>query len=478
VIVIGGGPAGCHTAMAIARYSNQNLSILLVDRNPRPEFGKKTITGWSCGDAVSKGSIENIRENLGVTYYKPELEHYVRGVVAYSPDHETSVLFEGDGYVLNRKLWPQKQLESCEKFGIQMRFHIAARSLLVEDGSVVGIEGVDQTNNSVFRETARVVVDASGCASVLRVTLPIKSYIQKEIDRDDIVAIRRYILEFDHGGEDKTFFDPDVCIIHLDQYLAPGGYAWTFPKGDNKVNIGLGVQKKSLDRRNRIFRKDDNLKSLVDEYVGSNPVIKKAKLPDGAEDRGNVDNAWQASVRRPNDCLVANGYAIIGDAAWMPRPIDAGGLGPSLYASVILGRVIAEAVEAGDVSERSLWKYNLEYMQGYGSQMASFEVLRRFLQNLSNEEISYGMKHFLSYEDVEKITKREHPRFSRIRLLEPFMLFRIATHWPLANGLRYTVKKHSSLLELYNRYPESPEQFPEWHRRLQGELEKAYARFP
>ena len=476
--MVGGGPAGCHTAIAAAKYSNQNLNILLMDRNSRSEFGKKTITGWSCGDAVSKGSVDYIRENLGVSYQYPELEHYVKGVVAYSPDHQTPVLFEGDGYVLNRKLWPQKQLEACEKFGVQVKFQVAARNLIVEDGSVVGVEAINQADHSIVRETARVVIDASGCASVLRVTLPIRSHIQREIDRDDLVAIRRYILEFDHGGEDRTFFDPDVCIIHLDQYLAPGGYAWTFPKGKNKVNIGLGVQKKSLDRRNTRFGEGDSLKSLVDTYVRSNTVIENARLAKGTEDRGNEDNAWQCSVRRPNDCLVANGYAIVGDAAWMPRPIDAGGIGPSLYASVILGRVVAEAVEAGDVSERGLWRYNLDYMRGYGSQMASFEVLRRFLQNLSNDEISYGMRHFLSYEDVEKITKREHPKFSKIKLLNPFMLLRVATHWGVANGLRYTVRKHEALQELYNQYPESPYEFPGWHKQLTRELNEAYVRFP
>ena len=56
----------------------------------------------------------------------------------------------------------------------------------------------------------------------------------------------RYIYDFDseNSKEDKTFFDPEYCIIHPDQKLAPGGYGWVFPKGKNKVNIGLGVQQK------------------------------------------------------------------------------------------------------------------------------------------------------------------------------------------------------------------------------------------
>ena len=49
----------------------------------------------------------------------------------------------------------------------------------------------------------------------------------------------------------QTYFDPDYCIIHLDQLLAPGGYAWVFPKGKDKVNIGLGVQQKAFNSYNK-----------------------------------------------------------------------------------------------------------------------------------------------------------------------------------------------------------------------------------
>ena len=72
-------------------------------------------------------------------------------------------------------------------------------------------------------------------------------------------ATGRYLLEFDQGVEDETYFTPDYCLIHLDQFIAPAGYAWVFPKGKNKVNIGLGVSKSGLDRRNKKFKLNDNL---------------------------------------------------------------------------------------------------------------------------------------------------------------------------------------------------------------------------
>ena len=90
------------------------------------------------------------------------------------------------------------------------------------------------------------MIDATGSSSVLRKFLPIESNIEKEIDMDDIEATGRYIIDFDQGKEDETYFTPDYCLIHLDQFIAPAGYAWVFPKGKNRVNIGLGVSKSGL----------------------------------------------------------------------------------------------------------------------------------------------------------------------------------------------------------------------------------------
>ena len=43
----------------------------------------------------------------------PEIEHPVKGVIAYSPDHETAMPFDGEGYILNRKIITSKTNEGC-----------------------------------------------------------------------------------------------------------------------------------------------------------------------------------------------------------------------------------------------------------------------------------------------------------------------------------------------------------------------------
>ncbi len=476
VVIAGGGMAGLITAASIGYNSKGKARVLVVDRNKETEPGRKTNNGWTCGDATSKRSLDYLADHIGIRYGSPELEHPVKGVYVYSPDRTSKVLFEGEGYLFNRKLAPRRQVNDAKKFGTEFMFGATAERLMSEDGRITGVTG-RKADGSTFSLTAKVVIDATGSSSTLRKFMPISSMMEKEIDPDDVVGTGRYILDFEPAVEKKEFFDPDYCIIHLDQFIAAGGYSWVFPKGKKKVNIGLGVSHSALARRNRMFGLNDNLQSLIDKYLADNPVIKNYSQPSDDADAGNTKGNWQVPVRRHNDCMVANGFAVVGDSAWMPRPIDAGGISPSIYGGTILGKVVAEALEAGDFSEAGLWKYNVEYMNTHGYPMASFEVLRRYLQTVTNDQINYGMKHFLSEEDVNAITERKHPQFNQARFMNPAMWFRVLGQLSLARGLRYTVKKSAALVEINLAYPESPKGFSEWQRRLGRELAETVEKF-
>lgn len=476
VVIAGGGMAGLITAASIGYHSKGRAHILVVDRNTEDEPGKKTHNGWTCGDATSKRSLDYLAERIGIRYGPPELEHPVKGVYVYSPDRKTKVLFEGEGFLFNRKLAPRRQVNDAKRAGAEFMFGATAERLLSEDGRITGITG-RKAEGSTFKLKAKVTIDATGSSSTLRRFMSIPSMIEKEIDPDDVVGTGRYILDFEPAMESREYFDADYCIIHLDQFIAAGGYSWIFPKGKKKVNIGLGVSHSALARRNRMFGLNDNLQSLIDKYLMDNPVIKGYAQPTGDADFGNTKGNWQVPVRRHNDCMVANGFAVVGDAAWMPRPIDAGGISPSIYGGTILGKVVAEAMEAGDMSEASLWKYNVEYMSTHGYPMASFEVLRRYLQTVTDEQINYGMKHFLSEEDVVAITERKHPEFNRARFMNPAMWFRVLGQLSLARGLRYTVEKSASLVAVNLAFPESPAGFEEWKKRLGRELRETVERF-
>jgi flavin-dependent dehydrogenase len=472
LIVAGGGLAGMVAAQSAAHYSKQKLSILVIDRNPTILLGRKSVNGWICGDAVSKEAVDYMGTRINVTWSKPELEHKVKGVIALSPDRETSIPFDGDGYLLNRQQLPQSQFKEAQKRGIAVDFEVNLNGLLYDGNQVIGVEGTDRKTNQPYKKTAKVVIDATGVASMLRNGVKNTTKMEKKIDRTDLESTGRHIMYFDKGEEDLTEFDPDYCLIHLDQDIAPGGYGWVFPKGQNKVNIGLGVEKTLLDKRNKRLGKHDDVTGLINQYVARNRAIKNPRLSTDPRDAHNETGNFQVSVRRQNDCMVSNGFMLVGDSAWMPKPLDAGGIGPALIAGTIIGKNVSDAIESGDFTEKGLWQYNVDYVREYGYKTPGLEVFRRLLQMLTNDQINYGMKHFMGNLDVEAISKGEHPDFSMLGKMG--MMIRGALNKKLADGLRYTTQQNRILTEHYRNYPKSPEGFEEWNKKLQKIMHESY----
>jgi len=471
VIVAGGGLAGTIAAQSVSYYSKQKLSILVIDRSTQFTPGQKNISGWTCGDAVSKETVDFMTERIKIPWTEPEIEHHVKGVMAFSPDRETSIPFDGNGYMLNRQKLPEVQNQRAQKMGVKFDFEINLTGLLYEGNQVTGVQGIDNKTKQPYKKTGKIVIDATGITSMLRNQIQNTTKIERKIDRRDVESTGRHIMYFEKGEQDLSEFDPNYCIIHLDQDIAPGGYGWVFPKGENKVNIGLGVEKTILDKRNKRLGKNDNVSSLIEEYLHRNKAIKNPRLSTDPIDKNNATGNFQVSVRRQNDCLVANGYMLVGDSAWMPKPLDAGGIGPALVAGTLIGKVVAESIESGDVTERGLWKYNKNFIDEYGYKTAGLEIFRRLIQTLTNEQISYGMKHFLGNLDVEAISKGEHPDFSALSKIG--MMIRGALNKKLADGLRFTTQVNSWLTKHYYNFPETPDGFEKWRKELHEKLDES-----
>ena len=222
VIIAGGGLAGTITAQAISHYSNQNAKILVVDRNAPILPGRKSLSGWVCGDACSKEAVDFMTDRIKVQWTSPEIEHDVKGVMAFSPDKETAIPFDGAGYMLNRQKLPEIQNERCQKMGIEFEFEKNLSGLIYDGQQVIGVQGTDSKTNEPFKKTAKIVIDATGVASMLRSGLKNSTKVEKRIDRRDLESTGRYIMYFEPGQKDLSEFDPDYCIIHLDQDIAPG----------------------------------------------------------------------------------------------------------------------------------------------------------------------------------------------------------------------------------------------------------------
>jgi len=452
-IVVGAGVAGCMAATALG-VKAKGSRILLVDRNPRTEPGKKTTLGWICGDAVSEYHSKFVHDMLGITFGSPEIENRVDAVVVCSPNGEVSHPVEGSGYLLDRPKFARRLLNEALKTGIEYRDLTQAVNLLTEGNFVTGIICQDLRGKQTqsHKITSKLVIDASGMSTILRRSLNIPSYIQKEIDRSDVEPTIRMHAQL----ADNLRVEARRCEIYLNAERAPGGYMWMFPKSSSKVNIGLGVQQ---------GRTGKSLDTLLKEWIAATPVFKGlTPLVDG----GNATGAWPVSVRHQNDSLVANGFMLAGDAGWFPNPISAGGIGPAMTGGVIAGDVAATALQAGDVGETNLWGYNTKYVEKYGNKSAALEAFRIYLQTLDNSELDYGLRNF--------VTKKEADGFLYGQVPDPSFadkIVKVARGLPKFSAFRnlvFTVSKMSTLNHLYSQYPNSPSGFGEWKREVDAIL--------
>src|SRR2546428_571527 len=133
------GIAGCMAAATIALKGKGDVSVLLLDRNPPQDVGKKNTLGWVCGDAVGEHHIKYVQDRIGATYGKPEMENRVSAVYVFSPDMKVRVPFEGPGYVLDRPKFGRRLLDDALKAGVEYRGNAQATDLIAENGQVVGL---------------------------------------------------------------------------------------------------------------------------------------------------------------------------------------------------------------------------------------------------------------------------------------------------------------------------------------------------
>ncbi len=469
IIVAGAGMAG---SMASIISAKKGLNVLLLDRNIEIEVGKKTNWGWVCGDAIADTHLNFVTKNTGITFSQPELDTKVDGVYAFSPDLQSKYMFEGAGHILDRPEFESKLLATAKNNGANYISQFEIEGPLIDDKKVVGIFGRDK-NKQKKEYKAKIVIDALGVATVLRRRLPDNRFIEKHIDIDDVESSGRYIIEFDKPEiENLQYYDPNNAIIHLNQNMAPGGYGWVFPKSGNKVNIGIGIQTTSLKIRNKKLGKKDSLQSLMDQYLKWNPMFHNIKI---FNKNNNGKGIWSVAVRRQLESLVYDGYMGAGDSMAMPNPLSAGGIGPALISGILAGKNAAISIESNDTSTNGLWKYNTEFNEAYGKKTAGLEIFRTYLQSLTNDVINYGIKTFLTTNEINDLTLGLVPELTLSTKFK--MVLKGLSNISAFKDLVYTSKKMKEMNSIFKQYPESPGSFFEWANQVRNEMKIVKERF-
>jgi len=431
VIVVGAGTGGCLAAKTTAEAG---LNVCLIERKRKEEIGEKI-----CGDAMGEHHLKN----LGLE--KPqggELEKRIEGIRIYSPDSETVFTIAHEdfvGYLLNRHLFGQWLLKKALDNGAVLLDSTQCLEPIIEKDFVAGVLAKNLKTAENIRLRSKVVVDASGFLAVVRRKLPTEMGIENEVANEDVEACYREIRQLKQETENTKY-----CEIYLNQKVTPGGYTWVFPKSGAKVNAGLGICMRG---------NFPNPKNQFYKYILTKPLFEGSLLLNGG--------AWYDPTRKPLDNMVGNGVAIVGDAACLVNPIHGGGIGPSMLSGYLAGKTIIEALEKGDVSQKSLWPYNRKYMEMYGVKQAGLDVFRFLLLTSRDEDLNYGMKYrLLTEEDVLKAGLGEEFRLNITETVK--RVFRGLKRIRFLNKLRLTVNLMKQVKVHYGNYPKTSENFEEW----------------
>lgn len=432
LVIVGAGSSGCIASKTAAL---NGLDVCLIDCKPRENIGNKI-----CGDAIGRHHFDS----LGIKYPSgKELALEIKGVKVYSPDMDSVFKIEGtgvSGFIIDRLMLGQRLLNDTLDCGVTFYDRMLALEPIILNGFVKGIKSRNLDTGKAQKIQSKLTMDASGFFAALRRNLPKDFGFEKSIKNQDLMSCFREI----RGNVD---FESEYCEIFFSQEIAPGGYYWIFPKNNEKVNVGLGIQP---------IQNSPNPKEKLYKNVLSKDIFSKSRMLNSG--------GGFVPTRRPMDSLVSDGIMLLGDAACLVNPIHGGGIGPSMLSGKIAAEVAVKALSKGDPSKDLLWEYNLKYMKEYGAKQAALDIFRILLQTLKDDEINYGMRHqLIKPEDVLETSLKGELKLGITEKVE--RVFKGLKKIDLLKNLEKTSDKMRRIRNLYQNYPKK-EKFDDWMKEI------------
>jgi digeranylgeranylglycerophospholipid reductase len=264
----------------------------------------------------------------------------------------------GIGVVLDRGRFDQALADLARTAGAEVRPDNEVIDLIEENGSVAGVRVRDHASGRSYQVRAAVTVGADG----IECSVGRRAGLTRHLGLADIHSAFQYLIEADD-------LPLDTIEFYTGRSIAPGGYAWVFPKGPGLANVGLGIQPSPAGVASP--------QELLDRFVAG-------RYP-GARIRATV--AGGTSGTKPLKTMVADGLLLVGEAAHQNNPLSGGGIMNALEGAALAADVLAEALSRGDTGARALEPYNRHWARTVGSSIHKNARLRKFFYQLSDHEL-------------------------------------------------------------------------------------------
>lgn len=321
VVVVGAGPGGSIAALDLA---NSGIEVTLIDRDTFPR-------SKVCGDELAPEGVRILSE-YGITHLDrlPEF-HPISRVHLHAPDGSTLPLrFRHMESTPEIFIVPRKILDTL------IYEHARDAGAKYIQGNVTGLMRLEngryqiqyRYKRAVKKIMCNVIIGADGSTSTVAQHVHNKKY--SDVTR--AIAIRAY-------AEGMTV-SPGTIEGLLHQEWWPG-YAWIFPLGEDRANIGVGMNLKFYKEHNTHLRTLFNQvfsKSVLDGRMRSGFRISDVR-------------SWPLNLGPPNWNRVVSGrILLVGDAAGLVNPLTGGGIVNAMTSAQVAAQSIKQYLQGTTTS--------------------------------------------------------------------------------------------------------------------------------
>ena len=347
IIVAGGGHGGI---VAAALLAEQGHDVTVYERHLREDMGYDWTDIFN-RHALKYAGMEMPPEDKftvkgDVTFYGPSEKN---PFVQRSPKNQPEIKME-------RKDIYNHIIAFAEENGAKFEYGVNILSAECLGNRVVGIN----TDKGSFY--GDLIIDACGCNSPVRKSLPYSCGIQKEMGEYE----KFYCYRAFYNRKNKDVPAPEFKMT-------------LFPHGVHGVGWVMAEESWAdvLVGKFEPFKKGEATDFV--EYLRTiNPCVGKKKVRGG--------QYAEIPVRQSLAVMIADGYAAIGDSAFMTIPLIGSGMANAFKAAKILSDAVEKDGE-GAFSRETLWNYQYNYYKKISANYAPLATMKNLLVKLTPEQM-------------------------------------------------------------------------------------------
>ncbi len=343
VLVVGAGPAGAVAAWH-AKQAAPGLDVVLLERD------RAVGAPVRCAEGVGDAGLREFANPDGADW----VSRRITDVIFQAPDDTEVVLADcGLGWILDRTRFDAFLAAQAAAEGATVLVGAEATAMARNGDQRWHVRVKERGRDDVYR--ARVVIGADGVETMVGRW----AGLDTRVPARDMESCAQYVLQ----GID---FNPDAIYLQFSNAIAPGGYAWIFPKGVGIANVGLGVVALQSDGR--------NARQYLDDWV-------TRRFPGSTRTGYTVGGVIVHTTIKKT---YADGVLVAGDAAHMINPLSGGGITNAMKAGRLAGKTAAAAICAGDTSERRLAAYHHAWMELLGDDHLKYYRIKQALEGVDD----------------------------------------------------------------------------------------------